>query len=92
MTAAASPSAGVHRTPGHGPVVSSGPLLGRVASFDQTRGLGEVEADDRRRFGFHATAIAGGIRRTEIGVAVCFTLAPGHRGRYEVRSLVPLSG
>jgi cold shock CspA family protein len=73
-----------------GPVLSTGPLLGRIASFDQTRGLGVVEADDGRRFDFHATAIADGTRRTQAGAAVTFMLAPGHRGRYEVGSLVPL--
>lgn len=42
-------------------------------------------------FDFHATAIADGSRTIEEGAAVSFSVAPGHRGRYEARSLVPLS-
>ena len=41
-------------------------------------------------YGFHATAIADGTRRIDEGAAVVFTVAPGHRGRYEARSLVAL--
>ena len=70
-----------------GPVPSAGPQHGRVASFDPSRGLGEVLADDGSAFGFHATAIADGSRSIEVGTAVTFTVAPGHRGRYEARSL-----
>jgi cold shock CspA family protein len=71
------------------PVPSAGPQHGRVASFDPARGLGEVLADDGSSFGFHATAIADGSRAIEVGAAVTFTVAPGHRGRYEVQSLTP---
>ena len=71
------------------PVPSAGPHRGRVASFDQTRGLGEVLDDDGRSFGFHATAIADGSRSITVGTDVSFTVAPGHRGRYEARSLAP---
>ncbi len=74
-----------------GPVPSAGPHHGRVASFDPARGLGAVDDDDGARFGFHATAIAGGSRRIAVGTAVVFTVSPGHRGRYEARSLVPAS-
>ena len=35
-------------------------VTGRVVEFDDHRGLGEVEADDGRRFPFHCTAIADG--------------------------------
>ena len=71
------------------PVPSAGPHHGRVASFDQARGLGEVRADDGTAFGFHATAIADGSRTIAVGTEVRFTVAPGHRGRYEARSLAP---
>jgi cold shock CspA family protein len=71
-----------------GPVVAAGPLLGRVTAFDATRGLGTVTDDTGTAYDFHATAIADGTRRIDVGAAVCFTLAPGHRGRYEARGLV----
>jgi cold shock CspA family protein len=71
-----------------GPVPVAGPLLGRVASFDADRGLGTVTADDGTAYGFHATAIADGSRRIEVGAPVAFTVSPGHRGRYEARSIV----
>ncbi len=66
------------------------PGLGRVASFDARRGVGEVEGGDGSRYGFHATAIADGSRRIGAGAPVAFALGPGHGGRYEVRSLRPL--
>ncbi len=73
-----------------GPVPSAGPHHGRVASFDQRRGLGTVTDDVGTSYGFHATAIADGSRRIEVGQVVMFTVAPGHRGLYEARSLVTL--
>jgi cold shock CspA family protein len=74
-----------------GPVPSAGPHHGRVASFDPIRGLGTVEDDDGTSFGFHATAITDGSRRIDVGLAVVFTVTPGHRGLYEARSLGPAS-
>jgi cold shock CspA family protein len=71
-----------------GPVPSTGPHRGRVASFDAARGLGAVEEDDGTRYGFHATAIADGSRRIDVGVTVVYTVSPGHGGLYEARSLV----
>jgi hypothetical protein len=38
---------------------------------------------------FHATAIADGSRRIDVNASVTFTVAPGHLGRYEARSLIP---
>jgi cold shock CspA family protein len=73
------------------PVSAAGPHHGRVATFDVTRGLGTVDDDDGTAYGFHATAIADGSRRIEVGTAVVFTVSPGHRGLYEARSLVPVS-
>jgi cold shock CspA family protein len=74
-----------------GPVRTAGPRLGRVASFDATRGLGTVEDEQGTTYGFHATALADGTRRIDVGAPVTFTVAPGHGGRYEARSLVTLS-
>jgi cold shock CspA family protein len=73
------------------PVSAAGPHHGRVATFDATRGLGTVDDDDGTAYGFHATAIADGSRRIEVGTAVVFTVSPGHRGLYEARSLVRVS-
>ena len=73
-----------------GPVPFAGPQHGRVASFDPDRGLGTVTVADGTSFGFHATAIADGSRRIAVGTVVVFSVCPGHRGRYEARSLAPL--
>jgi cold shock CspA family protein len=75
-----------------GGVPSSGAHVGHVAAFDATRGLGSVEdADDGSSYTFHATAIADGSRRISAGTAVVFAVRPGHGGRYEARSLRPVS-
>ena len=73
-----------------GPVGVAGPHVGRVASFDPARGLGTVVDDDGARYDFHATAIADGSRRIDVGAAVSFALVAGHRGRVEIRRLVPV--
>jgi cold shock CspA family protein len=70
-----------------GPVPSPGPRSGRVTSFDQRRGLGIVTDLGGADFDFHATAIADGSRRIAPATEVIFVVAPGHRGRYEARSL-----
>jgi cold shock CspA family protein len=75
-----------------GPVPSTGPHRGRVASFDLRRGLGSVEDEDGTSYGFHATAIADGSRRIEPDTTVVFTVSPGHGGVYEARSLMPVLG
>jgi cold shock CspA family protein len=72
------------------PAPSAGPRLGRVTSFDATRGLGTVADATGTTYGFHATAIADGSRRIEVGTEVALTVAPGHRGLYEARSVLPL--
>ena len=73
-----------------GPAAAAGPRHGRVTSFDAARGLGTVHDDAGPAYGFHATAIADGSRRIEVGAAVTFVVAPGHRGRYEARSVEPV--
>jgi len=70
------------------PVVSAGPHLGRVASFDPTRGLGTVADDAGAVYAFHATAIADGSRRIDVGTRVSYSVAPGHGGCHEARVLV----
>jgi cold shock CspA family protein len=73
-----------------GPVGVAGPHLGRVASFDPARGLGTVVDDDGSPYDFHATAIADGSRRIEVGTPVAFDVLPGHRGRDEARGILSL--
>ena len=70
------------------PLATAGPRLGRVASFDATRGLGTVTDDRGAVHAFHATAIADGSRRIEVGTRVSYLLAPGHGGRHEARTVV----
>ena len=60
---------------------------GRVAGFDDRRGLGEVEADDGTRLPFHCTAIADGSRRIVPGTAVAFEVVAGPLGRTEAAGL-----
>jgi hypothetical protein len=52
--------------------------------------LGTVEDDEGTTYGFHASEIADGTRRIDVGAPVTFTVAPGHRGRCEARALVTL--
>ena len=63
------------------------PKLGAVSEFDDPRGLGVVRSDDGETFPFHCTALADGSRTVDVGARVVFTVAPGHRGRYEARSV-----
>jgi cold shock CspA family protein len=60
---------------------------GEVTAFDARRGWGTVTDDRAAAFDFHATAIADGSRRIPVGADVTFLVEPGHRGRYEARSL-----
>jgi cold shock CspA family protein len=70
--------------------IPCGSRRGRVVSFDRARGLGTVVDDTGSSFGFHATAIADGSRDIEVGADVAFTVLPGHGGRHEAGSLVPV--
>ena len=63
-------------------------LTGRVVAFDEAKGHGEVESEDGRQLFFHCTAIADGSRAVVVGAEVAFTVAPGHRGRWEATGLV----
>jgi CspA family cold shock protein len=63
---------------------------GRVTAFDARRGWGTVTDAGGAEFEFHATAIADGSRSIEPGTEVRFTVAAGHRGRYEARELSAL--
>jgi cold shock CspA family protein len=76
-------------TPAPGLVPSRGPHTGHVTAFDPKTGLGSVAEAGGVAFGFHATAITDGSRDIAVGTAVCFTVAPGHGGRYEADALTP---
>lgn len=73
-----------------GPVGTTGPHLGRVTSFDATRGLGVIAGDVGVDYAFHATAIADGSRRIAEGTRVSYSLVRGHGGRHEAGRVVAL--
>jgi hypothetical protein len=56
---------------------------GRIASFDEFVGRGEVEARGGMRFPFHCTAIADGTRSIAHDTPVRFRLVPGPLGALE---------
>jgi len=64
--------------------------MGTVESFDAGVGLGEVRGPDGTLYPFHCTEITDGSRQIDPATAVEFTLAPGHRGRWEARAVRPL--
>jgi cold shock CspA family protein len=61
---------------------------GRVSGFDEVTGLGTVTAADGTEYPFHCTAVADGSRSIEVGAAVVFDVAAGHRGTWEARGIV----
>jgi cold shock CspA family protein len=62
---------------------------GRVAAFDDRRGLGEVEARGGLHFPFHCTAIADGSRTIAPGTDVRFRLVIGPLGKLEASAITP---
>jgi hypothetical protein len=56
---------------------------GRVATFDDFVGRGEVEAGGGMHFPFHCTAIVDGTRTIAPDTAVRFRLVPGPLGALE---------
>jgi cold shock CspA family protein len=62
-------------------------LGGRVAAFDERRGLGAVEDHEGRAVPFHCTAIADGSRSIAVGAAVTFRLVTGPIGIEEAAEL-----
>jgi hypothetical protein len=59
---------------------------GRIATFDDHVGRGEVEAAGMR-FPFHCTAIADGSRTIAPDTTVRFRLAPGPLGALEATAI-----
>jgi cold shock CspA family protein len=62
---------------------------GRVSTFDEHRGLGEVTGDDDTVYPFHCTAIADGTRTIAVGADVEFDVRPGRLGRWEAAAIKP---
>jgi cold shock CspA family protein len=62
-------------------------LRGRVRSFDERRGVGEITSEDGRVFAFHSTAIADGSRRIAEGAQVEFDVEAGLPGRWEAAAI-----
>ena len=62
---------------------------GRVASFDDHIGRGEVEARGGLHFPFHCTAIADGSRTIAEGSDVRFHLVIGPLGKLEATAIAP---
>jgi cold shock CspA family protein len=62
---------------------------GRVASYDDHRGRGEIEARGCLHFPFHCTAIADGTRTIAEGTPVQFRLVIGPLGALEAAAVSP---
>ena len=62
-------------------------MIGRVTSFDDKRGLGEIRTDDGRTYPFHCTVIADGTRTVAVGAPVEFDVVAGHGGRWEAAAV-----
>jgi cold shock CspA family protein len=58
-------------------------VRGRVASFDEPRGLGTIEADGGDTYPFHCTALLDGTRTVAVDTPVTFEVRPGGLGRWE---------
>ncbi|MBI2169480.1 MAG: cold shock domain-containing protein [Actinobacteria bacterium] len=62
-------------------------MRGHVVTFDEHRGLGEIEGDDGLFYPFHCTQIADGTRTVDVGAAVTFEVAAGPLGRWEATEI-----
>ena len=58
-------------------------LTGRVAAFDERRGVGELVTEDAEAFFFHCVSIADGSRTIAVGTRVSARRSVGHRGHDE---------
>ena len=55
---------------------------GIVATFDEPRGLGTIDADGTT-YPFHCTALLDGSRTVAVGAKVAFEVRPAGMGRWE---------
>lgn len=60
---------------------------GRIATFDEFAGRGEIEARGGMHFPFHCTAIADGSRAVAADAPVKFRLVPGPLGALEATAI-----
>jgi cold shock CspA family protein len=67
------------------------PTQGTVVAFDPDKGWGTVRDDDGAEHFFHCTAIADGTRSIDVGAAVRYEIVAGRVGKWEARSLQPVS-
>jgi cold shock CspA family protein len=65
-------------------------VQGAVATFDEARGLGEIDVDGAR-FPFHCTALVDGTREVAVGTTVTFEVRPGGMGRWEATRIVKVA-
>ena len=64
-------------------------MTGVVATFDEGRGIGEIENGEGSRYFFHCTRIADGSRTIAPRTAVEFEIVAGHLGRWEAVAIKP---
>lgn len=62
-------------------------VFGKVVSFDEGLGLGEVRADDGTRLQFHCVELADGSRTIDVGTSVRFRVV-ARMGRYEATEVI----
>jgi cold shock CspA family protein len=65
--------------------------LGRVAVWDDARGVGELASADGAQLGFHCTAIVDGSRTIDEGTAVAYTVVAGRLGQPEAGIVTPVT-
>ena len=65
-------------------------MRGKVVSFDEEAGVGQVSSEDGGNYPFHCTQISDGSRQIAVGTPVEFAVAPGHLGRWEAQAVTPL--
>jgi len=71
------------------PVSAFTRATGRIATFDDPRGIGTVVTDGGDELFFHCTAIADGTRTIAEGAAVTCAVVAGRLGRWEALDIRP---
>jgi cold shock CspA family protein len=65
--------------------------LGKVAAWDDARGVGALAAEDGTMLDFHCTVIVDGSRTIEQGVRVAYTVVSGRLGLPEAGVVTPVA-
>jgi cold shock CspA family protein len=63
-------------------------VTGKVSSFDEHRGLGEITGADGTVYPFHCTVIVDGTRTIAVDTPVEFEVRPGLLGRWEAAAII----